>query len=326
MTQRIATALIIALTVPPLAGGHWSVVEEVRQRGEIRVGVGLFEPWVMCGPDGSLTGHEIDVARKIAADMGVGIRFVVTEWDRIILGLLGQEFDIIISGMSITVPRNLLVNFTVPYSAFGVVVLARSDRAESKGLETESDYNRSDVTFAVRSGTVAADLVRDTFPAASVHELGSEEDVAAALDLGTVDAVAVDHVRAVAITETSPHALTNLFEEPIGEFPEAMALRKGDPDSLNFFNGWIELHRANGWLERRSAYWFRSREWVGQLGTGRAGLRRDVPSCRDMRVLRAAGQGIVAVGKEDPQESKPEAIQRTCELAGCCTTTGTRSE
>ncbi len=271
MMPRVTTVLIAAFTVPLLAWGHGSVVEEIRQRGEIRVGVGLFEPWVMCSSDGSLIGHEVEIAQKIAADMGVRIRFVVTEWNRIILGLLGQEFDIIISGMSITVPRNLLVNFTIPYSSFGVVVLARADRATVGGLETERDYNRADVTFAVRRGTVAADVVRGSFPAATVHEFGSEEEVATALDLGTADAVAVDHVRAVAIKESIQSALANLFDEPIGQFPEAIAIRKGDPDSLNFFNGWIALHLANGWLEGRSAYWFGSREWTGQVGTGGQG-------------------------------------------------------
>ena len=41
-------------------------------------------------------------------------------------------------------------------------------------------------------------------------------------------------ISGMSITEASQHALTTLFEEPIGEFPEAMALRKGDLASLNF--------------------------------------------------------------------------------------------
>ena len=44
---------------------------------------------------------------------------------------------------------------------------------------------------------------------------------------------------------------------------EAFALRKGDPDGLNFFNNWIQENHANGWLKERHNYWFTTRDWAG---------------------------------------------------------------
>jgi len=53
-----------------------SVLEEVQDRGTLRVGLGLFPPGSACNADGELVGFEIDVATKLAADMGVEIEFV----------------------------------------------------------------------------------------------------------------------------------------------------------------------------------------------------------------------------------------------------------
>ena len=45
--------------------------------------------------------------------------------------------------------------------------------------------------------------------------------------------------------------------EPIG-----FALRKGDVDTLAFFNSWITVVQHEGWLEERHHYWFETREWA----------------------------------------------------------------
>ncbi|MCB1491107.1 MAG: transporter substrate-binding domain-containing protein, partial [Rhodobiaceae bacterium] len=91
-----------------------SVIESIKKSGTIRVGMATFVPWAMRDKNGDLIGFEIDVAKKLAEDMGVGIEFVPTAWDGIIPALLAGKFDVIIGGMSITPARNLTVNFTRP--------------------------------------------------------------------------------------------------------------------------------------------------------------------------------------------------------------------
>jgi polar amino acid transport system substrate-binding protein len=44
-----------------------------------------------------------------------------------------------------------------------------------------------------------------------------------------------------------------------------MAVRKGDPDFLNFLNNWIFLRARDGWLEQQHAYWFDTRDWADQV-------------------------------------------------------------
>ena len=53
--------------------------------------------------------------------------------------------------------------------------------------------------------------------------------------------------------------------EPFVQGAEGFALRKGDPDALNFFNNWILLRQQDGWLKERHDYWFKTRDWAGQV-------------------------------------------------------------
>ena len=106
-----------------------SVVETIKQRGALRVGMSTFVPWAMRDRKGELVGFEVDVARKVAEDMGVELELVPTAWDGIIPALLAGKFDVIIGGMSITAQRNLTINFTIPYAHSGVGAVANKAMA-----------------------------------------------------------------------------------------------------------------------------------------------------------------------------------------------------
>lgn len=47
--------------------------------------------------------------------------------------------------------------------------------------------------------------------------------------------------------------------------PCAFAVRKGDYDALNFFDGWIRVVEAEGWLAERQHYWFETMDWEKDL-------------------------------------------------------------
>lgn len=242
-----------------------SMVEEVLYRDLLRVGVGLFEPWVMCGEGGDLIGYEIDVARRLASDMGVRVQFVPTNWYYIIPALIERDFDLIISGMGITPERGLHVNFSVPYSEFGTVIVANASRTQ--GLATLADFDSASVTFGARAGTVPEQATISRFPKASLRTFGADEALLQALLNGEIHAAAADQIKGARWLEAHPEALRRPFDELFSKVPEAIALRKGDADSLNFLNGWITHYQVGGWLTERRQYWFETRDWSGLVAT-----------------------------------------------------------
>jgi len=249
-----------------------SVIATALRRDLLRVGVGLFEPWVMCDVNGDLIGYEIDVSRKLAEDIGVRIQFVRTDWYFIIPSLIEEKFDLIISGMAITPKRSLHVNFSVPYSEFGTLVVANAMRTE--GLSTLADFDSADVVFGARAGTVPEQSVADNFPKATVRTFDSDTGLLQALVSGEVHVAAADQIKATRWLDAHPEILHRPFSELFNKVPEAIALPKGDVDGLNFLDSWIAHHSTIGWLGERRRYWFETRDWADLVATDLAVISR----------------------------------------------------
>ena len=242
-----------------------SVIEEVQDRGTLRVGLGLFEPWSACNADGELIGFEIDVATKVAADMGVELEFARTNWNYVISELIAEQFDVIISGMQILPQRNLRINFTSPYNATGTFLVANT--AQTTDLETLADFNSSDVTIATRRGASSIPAIENVFPDAMLLLFDTDNEVLQAVVAGEAHAAAAFATTRTTWVEAHPETLHLPFEEPFASGVAGIGVRKGDLDTLNFFNSWIAANKANGWLEQRRQYWFEGREWADQVAT-----------------------------------------------------------
>ena len=176
--KHFFTAFILALGLSlclPSAGQaapRGSVIEKVVQRGTLRVGFSSFVPWAMQDKEGKYIGFEIDVAERLASDLGVRLQLVPTSWDGIIPALLSGKFDVIIGSMSITPQRLLSVNFSIPYDHAYVDLTL--NREKSGAINRLEDLNREDVTIAVRTGTTAAAAAMKLFPKASLRMFNDE--------------------------------------------------------------------------------------------------------------------------------------------------------
>lgn len=240
-----------------------SAIEAIKERGAIRVGMSTFVPWAMRDKNGDLIGFEIDVASKLADDMGVEIEFVPTAWDGIIPALLAGKFDVIIGGMSITPARNLTVNFTNAYANSSLGVMANKELAE--GLAWPDGYNSADVTFACRRGATPCTYIQEQFPKATLRQFDDDGQVEQEVLNGNAHAMLSSQPKPAFAIFDNPEIAFAPTEEKITPNSEAFAVRKGDPDALNFFNNWILLNRQSGWLDERHAYWFGGRPWADQV-------------------------------------------------------------
>jgi len=236
-----------------------SVVETIKKRGAIKIGLSIFKPWSMRDKNGELIGFELDVGTKLAEDMGVEAEFIPTAWDGIIPALVSGKFDAIISGMTTTPQRNLTINFTDPYAFSGLTILANTKLTD--GLASIEDYNSEEVTFAARRGATPAALIPQMFPKAKL--LLFDEDGASTQEVlnGKAHATMASEPTPSSEARRYPDVLNVPFNTAFSATGEAFGIRKGDPDAINFFNNWISIHTKNGWLKERHDYWFRGVEW-----------------------------------------------------------------
>jgi polar amino acid transport system substrate-binding protein len=222
-----------------------------------------FVPWAMKDKTGKLVGFEIDVATRLAKDMGVKVEFVPTKWAGIIPALLTGKFDVVIGGMSVRPDRNLKVNFSIPYDYAGQSIVANKKLAA--GFSSLQDFNHPDVVISARLGSTAADAANKFMPRAKKRLFDDEAQVIQEVVNGKAHAAVASAplpaFQAIKFSDRLFLPVRGTFtKEPIG-----FALKKGDYDTLNYFNNWIRVVEAKGWLAERKHYWFETKDWEGML-------------------------------------------------------------
>lgn len=239
-------------------------LEQILKRGKLRVGFSTFVPWAMKDKKGAFIGYEIDVAKRLAEDMGVTPEFIPTKWSGIIPSLLTGKFDIIIGGMGIRPKRNLKVNFSIPYEYSGMSLVANKKLAA--GFNSLENFNTPSVTLSARTGSTPVQAAKKFMPKATLRLFDDEAQALQEVLIGRAHAMVASapfpsqqslrHAKQLFL----PLGKKTFTTEPIG-----FAVRKGDPDFLNFLNNWIIVTTSEGWLEERHDYWFKTLDWENQL-------------------------------------------------------------
>jgi len=240
-----------------------STLEQALRRGVLRIGMSTFVPWAMKDKTGKLIGFEIDVATRLAKDMGVKVEFVPTKWAGIIPALLTGKFDVIIGGMGILPKRNLKVNFSVPYDYSGMSIVANRELAAGfQGLE---DFNRPDVVLSVRLGATPVDAAKKHMPKAQLRMFDDESQAVQEVINGKAHAMVSSAPLPAFQALKYPEKLFLPLEGTFTEEPIGFAVRKGDFDTINFFNNWIIFVTSEGWISERKHYWFETKDWESRI-------------------------------------------------------------
>ena len=235
------------------------LLEDVKKRGVLRVGMSTFVPWAMNDKEGNLIGFEIDVATALAEELGVKVEFVPTKWSGIIPALLTGKFDIIIGGMGITEERAKKVDFTDPYDYSGMSLVA--SRKKAPGFTKLEDFNKSEILIAARLGTTAAEAAKKSFPNAQLKLFDDEAQA--------IQELLTDRVHAVVASSPLPEfqaiKYSSRFYLPVNDTftkePIGFAFRKDEESLKKYCNDWIKKRWADGFLAERKQYWFRTRDW-----------------------------------------------------------------
>jgi polar amino acid transport system substrate-binding protein len=239
------------------------MLAEIKKSGKLRVGVAEIVPWAMHDKDGNLVGFEIDVARKLARDLGVEVEFHPDEFRYLIPDLEANRFDIIIAGFSIEARRALVVNFSEPYNVTDVTIAtSKKMGGELKAME---DFNKKGVTIGVVEGMTSEDLAALEFPKASIQTYTEDSALFTDLVAGKLAAAVADSPRLEILGKLYPDAVAVPDVAPLGTFPAAFAVRRGDMDFVNYLNSWIAARKADKWISTRRKYWFKTTDWAANL-------------------------------------------------------------
>ena len=260
MSYLRALPLILLLA---FSSAYADVLDDILERGTVRVGVSEFVPWTVRTKSGELIGFEIDLARKLADDMGVTAEFKVYLWDEIVEALQDGEIDIIAGGMAITPARALQVNFSRPVALSGVGLVANT--AMTRDVQTLADLDRDGVNITTIDDTLAAGVASRLFPNANVKVYTSPEPAEADVIEGRAHAIVTSMPEARFLALRNPEQLDLPISEPLLASSEALAINRGEQQLLNFLDAWVTARQTDKWIPTTHDYWFGTLDWLSKV-------------------------------------------------------------
>ncbi len=258
MTLRHSLFLLVLLLGRPL-GVHADALDSILQRGTVRVGVSLFMPWTMRSDAGELSGFEVDVARQMAADIGVKPDIKVYDWNDIIPALEKGEIDLIAGGMAITPARALKINFSRPYAESGVVLVTNT--ARTRDVKDLKELNRAGVVLAAVEGTIGYDVAKPLFDKAELAAFKTRAEAEQAVLSGKAQAYVASMETANVFVLQHPDMVDKPMPRPLLAYSIAFGVRKGEQEWLNFLDAWVTARQTDKWLSTARKYWFESLDW-----------------------------------------------------------------
>lgn len=235
----------IAKTETPTALSNSDQVQAIIDRGVLRVGVKQDVPnFGYKNPDsGEFEGMEIDIARKIADQLGVDIEFTpVTAQTRGPL-LDNGQVDLVIATFTITDERKLLYNFTSPYYTDAVGFLVNKD----SGIKTFTDLDGK--TIGVAQGSITRKLISDLAEkhhiTVNFAELGSYPELSVSLRAHRTDAFSVDQ----SILSGYISSKSELMDFSFSASDYGVVTKLSNTDLNDYLNSLMEEWKADGSLQ-----------------------------------------------------------------------------
>jgi polar amino acid transport system substrate-binding protein len=266
-TFGIVAILVAFFMIPASALGadielaKKSTLETILKRGELRVGFEAgYMPFEMTNNKGKFVGFDIDMAKEMAKAMGVKFVPVNTAWDGIIPSLITNKFDIIMSGMTVTQERNLKINFADPYIIVGQTILLNK---KHKGKITSyKDLNNSKFTVTSKLGTTGEQAVKRLIPKCTYKSFETEPEAALEVVNGKADAFVYDLPYCVVFMAQQGAGKLVFIDKPFTFEPLAWAVKKGDPDFMNWLNNFLKQIKNDGRYDRIYNKWIKSTGWI----------------------------------------------------------------
>lgn len=224
------------------------VPEKIKSSGKLVLSTNAeFEPFEF-KDNNEIVGIDVEIAKKIAAKMGVELSINDVAFDSLVMELKSNKCDFVAAGMSITDDKKENVDFSDPYfdATQSIIVVKGSS------IKTRADLNGKKV--GVQQGTTGDTYCtnEDGTSDISVGEtvrFNKGADAVTDLLNGKIDAVVIDDFPAKKFVSKHADQLEKLDDAMTVEH-YAIAVKKGDSELLNDINLVLKDMKSSGELDK----------------------------------------------------------------------------
>jgi ABC-type amino acid transport substrate-binding protein len=135
-----------------------SALDEIRKRGELRIGWGIWVPYMYLDPKTSkTTGVTVAIGNALAEHLGVKAAFVETTWATMVAGLQAKQYDVTMPYI-VTEERARVVTFTNPLFRSNWGLMVPKDKVSR--YKSWEDLNKPDMRITTTLGSSAPDFLK----------------------------------------------------------------------------------------------------------------------------------------------------------------------
>ena len=209
-----------------------------------------YPPHEFINDAGEVVGFDVDVVAEICKKINCKPNWVTTAWDGIFAALANKQFDMVVSGVTITDERDKIVDFSDPYIIVQQGILMR---VETKGSKID-DYKSGSLRLASQKGTTNAELGEKLVGRDNLKLFDDFPPAVLALQNGDVDGVIIDSTSAAAYEQEFAGELTvgitGLSSDPLG-----LVFQEGD-SLQDAFNDGLAAIKNDGTLDKLIVKWW----------------------------------------------------------------------
>lgn len=264
-TKRILRFIALCLAVAmvgcaaPHGGSDGSLdrpaITRIEARGRLLVGsTGDYRPLTWRDPaTGRWEGFGVEVAERIAAELGVKAEFVQTSWPTLAADVQADPplFDFAIGGITITEARRKSMDMSVGYLANGKTILCRA--GDAGRFRSLADIDKPDVRVMVNPGGLNEKFARERLPHVQLAVHQRNEEIPGLVADEKADIMVTEIVEAPWYVRNDPRLAAPLLAEPFTRGEIGVLMRKGQGDLLAFVNAVIARMSADGTLDSLKA-------------------------------------------------------------------------
>jgi polar amino acid transport system substrate-binding protein len=224
-------------------------LDEIKEKGKLVLGTAAdYPPYEFhkeVNGEDQIVGFDIDIAKKIANDLGVELEIKDMKFDGLLAALVSDKIDFIVAGMVPKPERKKSVDFSIPYYQAEQRILIKV--ADADKFKTPEDFKG--LKIGAQKSTVQEDIANTKIPDAQVKSLSKITDLVLELKNNKIDAL----VLAKPVADAYAKQNSDLVVPDISFGKEdgvAVAVNKGNAKLLEEINKSVQGQLDNGMIDK----------------------------------------------------------------------------
>lgn len=258
--KKLCVLALAAIMTVGAAGAMADHLDDIKAKGKLVVGSEVsFAPFEFYFVDENgqeyEAGFEMELARQIAADIGVELEVSDQQFNGLIPALQNGDVDLVLSGMTATEERKNVVDFSSTYYVGEQPIVVRE--ADLETYKTAEDLKGK--TIGAQLATIQQTIAEEQFPDCELLLLPTVPTLLMELLNGNIEGVVCSKIVATSYMNIYPGLAFSEVPVESNKNGVGVAVAKGDENAtlLAAVNATVERVTADGtydgWVEKACA-------------------------------------------------------------------------